>query len=70
MSTDNTTTSVRAAVTAVVASGMSQASIAREAGVSGATLSQWLKDEYRGDSSAIGPRFPFGWRAEKKVLQR
>lgn len=56
MSTDNTTTSVRAAVSAVVASGMSQASIAREAGISGATLSQWLKDEYRGDSSSIGAK--------------
>lgn len=44
---------VREAIPPLVAGGLSQSRIAREAGLSSSALSQWLKDEYRGDSAAV-----------------
>lgn len=40
----------------MVASGLTQTEVARQAGISGTTLSQWLQGSYRGDAGAIAEK--------------
>lgn len=53
---------LRRDIETLIAAGTSQAKIAREAGISGAALSAWLRDEYKGDTAAMTARLEI-WRS-------
>lgn len=47
---------LKAAVRIALASKISQVALAREIGISGTTLSQWLNDRYQGDNEAVSTK--------------
>lgn len=51
-------------VSSELATGRPQVSLAREIGVSGTTLSQWLRGKYRGDNDAVRSKVE-AWRSNR-----
>lgn len=60
------TDDVREAIAAALADGLTQSALARQSGMSSATLSQWLKGVYRGDQAAVQARL-MAWLAGRAV---
>lgn len=59
---------VREAVQQALAGGKTQTAIAREIGVGGPTLSQWLKGAYRGNAEAVETKVAI-WMASRRAKE-